>query len=134
VQQLRVQRIRDAAELALGPSAASFFDEGRAMDLEAAVLYARTVQEAAARQPAPVAGLVSDGPLAWLTPREREVAALLLRGMSNRQIAEELVITERTAETHVCRILSKLGLGSRAQIAAWVMDHTPADNRPRVAV
>jgi DNA-binding NarL/FixJ family response regulator len=42
--------------------------------------------------------------------------------MSNRQIAEQLVITERTAETHVCRILSKLGLGSRAQMAALIMD------------
>jgi non-specific serine/threonine protein kinase len=41
--------------------------------------------------------------------------------MSNRLIAEQLVITERTAETHVCRILSKLGLGSRAQIAALVL-------------
>jgi len=50
--------------------------------------------------------------------------------MSNRQIAEALVITERTAETHVCRILSKLGLDSRAQIAAWIIDNGLLDVRP----
>ena len=63
-------------------------------------------------------------------PREREVAAQFVRGMSNRQIAEALVITERTAETHVCRILSKLGLDSRAQIAAWIIDNGLLDARP----
>jgi DNA-binding NarL/FixJ family response regulator len=72
--------------------------------------------------PAP-AKATATGPLAWLTPREQEVANLLLRGQSNRQIAESLVITERTAETHVCRILSKLGLDSRAQIAALVLEN-----------
>jgi DNA-binding NarL/FixJ family response regulator len=57
-----------------------------------------------------------------LTEREREVAALIARGRTNRQIADELVITEHTAERHVENILGKLGLTSRVQIAAWAMD------------
>jgi DNA-binding CsgD family transcriptional regulator len=54
-----------------------------------------------------------------LTTREREVAALVARGLSNRAIADELVVGERTVETYVSSILSKLGYTSRAQIAAW---------------
>ncbi|HEY1293214.1 MAG TPA: AAA family ATPase [Chloroflexota bacterium] len=54
-----------------------------------------------------------------LTEREREVAMLLAQGHSNRQIATTLVISESTAEVHVKHILSKLGLRSRAQVAAW---------------
>jgi predicted ATPase/DNA-binding CsgD family transcriptional regulator len=58
-----------------------------------------------------------------LTAREREVAALIAHGLSNRQIASRLVIAERTAEGHVQSILNKLGFGSRAQIAAWAVEH-----------
>jgi DNA-binding NarL/FixJ family response regulator len=47
------------------------------------------------------------------------VAALMARGMSNRQIAAALVISARTAETHVQHIMDKLGFHTRAQIAAW---------------
>lgn len=54
-----------------------------------------------------------------LTPRQLEVAALVARGMSNREIARELVITERSAESHIERIRDRLGLRSRAQLAAW---------------
>lgn len=63
-----------------------------------------------------------DRPDGALIPREREVAELVARGLSNRQIAEALVITERTAESHVQHILDKLGLTSRSQIAAWAVD------------
>jgi DNA-binding CsgD family transcriptional regulator len=62
------------------------------------------------------------GALDGLTPREREVAVLLAEGQSNREIATQLVITEGTAEVHVKRILSKLGLHSRSQIAAWMAE------------
>ncbi len=55
-----------------------------------------------------------------LTTREREVAALLGEGLSNQQIADRLVISIRTAQGHVENILRKLGLSSRAQVAAWV--------------
>jgi DNA-binding NarL/FixJ family response regulator len=54
-----------------------------------------------------------------LTPREGEVAALIARGSSNREIAEALVISESTAEVHVKRILSKLQFKSRSQVATW---------------
>ena len=57
-----------------------------------------------------------------LTPREREVAALAARGLTNRSIAAELSISERTAATHVGRILRKLGLRTRAQLAAWTTE------------
>ncbi|HEX2273210.1 MAG TPA: AAA family ATPase [Acidimicrobiales bacterium] len=54
-----------------------------------------------------------------LSPREVEVAKLVAEGLSNRQIAERLVISERTAQNHVQHILTKLGFSSRSQIAAW---------------
>ena len=56
-----------------------------------------------------------------LTPREREVLVLVAQGASNRQIAETLVVSERTARTHVSAILSKLGLVSRTQAALWAV-------------
>ncbi len=59
----------------------------------------------------------------WLTAREREVAVLVARGCSNREIAEELVIAPRTAETHVGNIFTKLDLRSRAELAAWAVEH-----------
>ena len=57
-----------------------------------------------------------------LTPREREVAALIAQGKTNREIAEALVVSERTAESHVTNILLKLGFTSRARIAVWAAD------------
>jgi predicted ATPase/DNA-binding NarL/FixJ family response regulator len=54
-----------------------------------------------------------------LTLRERQVAELIANGLSNRQIAARLVISERTADRHVSNILGKLGLDRRAQVAAW---------------
>ncbi|HEY7984339.1 MAG TPA: helix-turn-helix transcriptional regulator, partial [Ktedonobacterales bacterium] len=56
-----------------------------------------------------------------LTAREREVAALIARGATSRAIAQALVISERTAESHVRNILAKLAFTSRAQIAAWAV-------------
>jgi DNA-binding NarL/FixJ family response regulator len=58
-----------------------------------------------------------------LTRREREVATLLGAGMTNREIADALTISESTAEVHVKRILAKLGLRSRAQAAVWAAEH-----------
>ena len=54
-----------------------------------------------------------------LSPRELEVANLIAEGLTNRQIAERLVISERTAQNHVQHILTKLGFATRSQIAAW---------------
>jgi DNA-binding NarL/FixJ family response regulator len=56
-----------------------------------------------------------------LTSREREVAMLIAQGQTSREIAETLVITERTVDTHADRIRVKLGLHSRAEIVAWVL-------------
>jgi DNA-binding NarL/FixJ family response regulator len=57
-----------------------------------------------------------------LTARECEVATLIARGKSNRAIAEELSLGVKSIETYVTRILSKLGLSSRVQIALWAVE------------
>jgi DNA-binding NarL/FixJ family response regulator len=57
-----------------------------------------------------------------LTAREREVAALVAQGRSNREIGEAMVVSERTVEKHVENILAKLAFSSRAQIAAWAVE------------
>jgi DNA-binding NarL/FixJ family response regulator len=71
-------------------------------------------------------------PLSELTPRELDVLRLVAAGKPNKQIATELDISERTARTHVSRILHKLGLSSRTQAALWAvkeglveMEHEP---------
>jgi DNA-binding NarL/FixJ family response regulator len=61
-----------------------------------------------------------------LISREREVAMLVARGLTNHQIAEELRIASRTADTHVSHILHKLGLASRAEVLQWVVDRGQA--------
>lgn len=60
-----------------------------------------------------------------LTPREWEVLGLLREGLSNEQIAERLGITLRTAKFHVSEILSKLGVATREQAAAWTQEERP---------
>ena len=96
--------------------------DGQALSLEKAI-------EAAARsvpRTAPMAATsasVAHTALSPLTPREREIASLVAQGLTNRQIAEQLVISERTADAHVAHILGKLGFSSRAQIAAWATEH-----------
>jgi DNA-binding CsgD family transcriptional regulator len=62
-------------------------------------------------------GLSAAGPL---TRREREVAGLVAAGKTNREIAQELYLSERTAQNHVQHVLTKLGLSNRSQIASWV--------------
>jgi DNA-binding NarL/FixJ family response regulator len=54
--------------------------------------------------------------------RECEVAIQIALGKTNREIADELIVSERTIETHVSHILSKLGFASRMQVAAWVKE------------
>jgi predicted ATPase/DNA-binding NarL/FixJ family response regulator len=98
----------EPARRALGATvAAEAWAAGMRMSLDEAV--ARAVERVAA-DPAP------------LTPRELEVAQLVALGLSNREIAQRLVISARTADNHLQHILNKLGLSSRVQLAAWVME------------
>ena len=61
------------------------------------------------------------GPIGQLTPREREVLALVALGLRNREIAARLFIAENTAKNHVQRVLTKLGMSSRAEAAVFVV-------------
>jgi DNA-binding NarL/FixJ family response regulator len=63
----------------------------------------------------------TDDPAAELTAREREILRMVAAGKANKQIAAELVISERTARTHVSNILHKLDLSSRTQAALWAV-------------
>jgi len=58
-----------------------------------------------------------------LTPREREVLALMVDGLSNPEIADRLVVTRSTAKAHVSNILSKLGVSNRAEAVALALKH-----------
>ena len=100
---------------------------GRGMSLDEAVAAALAITEpvVAFDEPPSVSTPTArnDGADSILSRREQEVALLIAQGMSNRQIAEQLVITEGTAANHVNHILSKLGLNNRAQVAAWVAEN-----------
>jgi predicted ATPase/DNA-binding CsgD family transcriptional regulator len=126
----RTQQYLDAVR-SLGPEAVTgLWEEGSGLAPDAAVTLALGSGPPAAGSgsgpprpqatPAARPG-VSRGVTAWssLTPREREITALIARGYSNKGIADELVISPATAARHVANILSKLGFTSRAQIAAW---------------
>ena len=71
----------------------------------------------------PAGGGSGDAGVAALTARERDVLACVARGLSNRAIADELGMAERTARTHVSNILAKLGLTSRTQAALFAVEH-----------
>ena len=98
-------------EQAFAEGAAYSFDQAVALALgEDGVAADRTATSTRHRASAP----------GGLTRREREVAGFLAEGLSNRDIAARLVISQRTVETHVDNILGKLGMTSRGQVASWV--------------
>ena len=74
----------------------------------------------------PAAGTPTRPPPGPLTRRQQEVADLVAQGLTDRQIAARLVISPRTAESHVEQILTRLGFRSRAQIAAWTVTQRPS--------
>src|SRR5205085_11169656 len=108
-QELVRQAVIGPARAALGGRAEAVWADGARMTLEEATACALA-------EPAlPAAGGVS------LSRREREVAGLVARGLTNRQIAERLGIGERTVEGHLERVRSKLGMHSRTEIAVWIV-------------
>jgi len=99
------------------------FAEGASYSFEQAVAFALGEDDKAdGFESASASARVQAGTPGGLTRREREIAALLAEGLSNKEIAARLVISQRTAETHVDHILGKLGMTSRAQVAGWVAE------------
>jgi len=90
------------------------FRDGRLMGLDEIVSYALAATRRMPPDPTP------PSPADPLTRRERQVAELVGQGLTNRQIAARLVISTRTAESHVHKVMSKLGIANRTQIAAWI--------------
>ena len=112
----------------LGPAAATAADgSGRSLDYAGAVRMAR---EWAPDPPQVAKGELR--PLA-LTRRELEIAVMVAQGMSNRQMAQRLVITVRTVEGHVENIRSKLGFHSRTQIAGWAIERELIARTPKLS-
>lgn len=88
-------------------------ERGKALSLRKAIGLALNIESPAS--PPPTAEGIP------LTKREKEIAELVADGLSNREIARRLVISIRTAETHIEHIFGKLGVNNRAQVAAWVV-------------
>jgi non-specific serine/threonine protein kinase len=100
-----------------GQALADEWQQGRTLPLDEAIAEALALD--ALSQSAPD---VAEPP-GRLTARERQVASLVARGLSNREIGETLVVSVRTAESHITHLLNKLGLRSRAQLAVWAVEH-----------
>jgi len=120
----RVERYLASARPLGDPAIARLWARGLAMNAEEAVALALDgPREEGGRDAVSLAvvGAYQAPPAlpGALTPRERQVAALVADGRSNKAIAEELVISPATAARHVANILAKLGFSSRSQIAAW---------------
>jgi DNA-binding CsgD family transcriptional regulator len=116
----RIDALFDAARQRLGTAAsAAMLAEGRAMTRYEAIRLGTEPASAARADGARADG--AGGP-SVLTARELEIAALIARGLTNRGIADELVISPLTVARHVANIFAKLGCSSRTQVAAWVAD------------
>ena len=109
--------IQVARQLA-GAEAASIEAEGAAMTPEQAIELAQAPVE-----PNLTGAAAAGGGLQPLSDRETQVARLVARGWTNRQIAGELHLSERTVEAHLRRILTRLGFSTRTPLAAWVVQH-----------
>jgi len=129
-QQSRHAACEQSARSHLGdPGFAKAFERGATMPDADAIAY---VLEQAPTTPAAAAprSQVSKS-LIQLTRREDEIAALVAQGLSNKQIAAKLVVSERTVESHIWNILNKLGFNSRVQIASWAATEQPLATAPK---
>ena len=121
----RARRLLDDA------ASVAAYAQGFAMPLEQMLRDMFTAEDSAlSGAPPPLmqaAALARKG--GWLSQRERGVAALVARGLTNSQIARELHLSERTVEAHVRNILRKLSLVSRTQLAAWVVEQAGSQSR-----
>ncbi len=114
----RMQRLLESARQRLTRAqAADAWTEGQRLSADEAVLATTSLRNSLS------APLRASNPVGRLSRREREVAVLITRGLTNRQIADALVIGERTVHTHVANVLAKLVLTSRTQIATWGVAH-----------
>jgi DNA-binding CsgD family transcriptional regulator/tetratricopeptide (TPR) repeat protein len=105
------ERVMESTRRAMGPAAyEAAWAAGLAMTPDQAIEYALLDPDRPSGVPSGEA----------LSAREREVAELVATGQTNRQIAEALVISERTADRHLANICAKLGFKTRTQLAAWV--------------
>ena len=110
-----------AARAALTPDAADrAWESGRTMSRAQLLALARDMPGGPRRAEAA-------GSAGGLSKRELEVARLVASGMTNRAIAERLFVSERTVESHLEHILTKLGFSSRTQVASWVAQHLRAE-------
>lgn len=97
-------------------------NEGRMLTLEQIIEYTLGQFNSELEAPGLEPSRTSPPGLLGLTPREREIAVLVSQGKTNREIAAQLVLSERTVENHIGNILSKLDFHSRTQIAGWALE------------
>ena len=117
-EQARTSSVERVLARALGPQdAATLVHVGRTMPAQQAADLAMAVASGAAP------GDPDRSHQVPLTPRERQVAALVASGRTNRQIGRVLGISEKTAEVHLHHVMSKLDARSRAEVAAWAVTH-----------
>jgi non-specific serine/threonine protein kinase len=102
------------------PAFSSVWKAGQALSVEDAIALAMS---SVLPPPPSRRGTPSTSGTVPLTRREQEVVALVAAGRTNREIAQALVISERTAESHVSNALAKVGVSSRAQLAVWATEH-----------
>jgi DNA-binding CsgD family transcriptional regulator len=129
----RMERYLAAARHLGEPAVARLWARGKAMTSDEAVALALDAEAGTQGVGGDTVALTALGPddvtgpelPSTLTPRERQVVALVASGLSNKAIAEELFISPATAARHVANIMGKLGFRSRAQIAAWAADRQP---------
>jgi non-specific serine/threonine protein kinase len=111
-------RLQDAAETAVVEAAWQYGATAPTNDMPRLAMAVVRAAEHAPSSPHTVAQTDTR----VLSAREREIAALVAHGLTSRQIADQLIVGERTVETHVDHIRAKLGVRSRAQIAAWAVE------------